>query len=393
MSSRVLVTGIGLVTALGQNKQQNWQRLLNGASGISYHSIESSHFPLGKICDQICSESDLSFPKSIPKVELWLKQAVVEALFDAQLEIPLPNCAVVVGSSRGYQAELEFILDQRANHSFHKPIFPYLFPGFLSQAIATQIQTKSITLAPMAACATGNLAIAQAYELIQLGKAEMVLVGASDSILTTLGIAGFKQIGALAKTGLYPFSYEREGLVLGEGAAAIILESEYSWRSRSQTRVYGEILGFGITNDASHPTSPSSEGAERAIRNCLQSANLTKEQIDLISTHGTGTLINDQMEADLIQRLFRHQPISIATKGATAHILGATSLVEAAFCLIAFSEQQVPPTVGLRTPQFELNLSQISQKVQLTNALNFSFGFGGQNVIIALGAIGSRNQI
>jgi 3-oxoacyl-[acyl-carrier-protein] synthase II len=387
---RVLVTGIGIVTALGKNKQENWQNLLSGKSAIANQLLdvenpESSYFPMARI-----QESILPSFSFFPRVELWLKQAVSEALIDAQLETPLPDCGVVVGSSRGYQAELETILNQKSSRRFNQhslPIFPYIFPGFLSQAIATQIQTNSVTLAPMAACATGNWAIAQAYELIQMQKCEMVLVGASDAVLTTLGMAGFKQIGALAKTGLYPFSLEREGLILGEGAAVLILESENSWRSRSHPRVYGEILGFGITNDASHPTNPSNEGAELAILNCLQSARRSNCQVDLVCAHGTGTLINDRMEASLIQKLFPNQPITIATKGATGHILGATALIEAAFSLIALSEQQIPPTIGLRTLEFDLNLSEVAQKIKLQTTLNFSFGFGGQNVIIALGAM------
>jgi len=380
-SKRVLVTGIGLATALGQSKEENWHNLLQAKTGISLYSLDSFELPipLAKILQPIST--------SIPRVEFWLKQAVVEALSDAQLEIPLPNCGLVIGTSRGYQAVLESALDHTKAQK--RLAYPYLFPGFLSQAIASQIQTKSVTFAPMAACATGNWAIAQAYELIQINQCEMVLVGASDSVLTPLGIAGFRQIGALAKTGLYPFSREREGLVLGEGAAVLILESESSWRSRSQSspkfKVYGEVLGFGITNDASHPTTPSQLGAKSAILACLENSDLSNYQIDLISAHATGTQINDRHEADIIQNLFPHQPLTFATKGATGHILGATALIEAAFCLLAISEGEVPPSKGLRTLDSNLHISSKIKKIKPQLALNFSFGFGGQNAIVALG--------
>jgi 3-oxoacyl-[acyl-carrier-protein] synthase II len=388
---RVLVTGMGLVTALGQNKEENWHNLIQGKTGISLQTIDSISLPLAKIMKAKITDSiPFDFPKTPPRVELWLKQAVAEALNDAQLEIPLPNCGLVIGTSRGYQAELEYSLDcmSRQDRKICNSIFPYLFPGSLSQVIVNQIQTKSIALAPMAACATGNWAIAQGYELIQMGW-DLVLVGASDSVLTPLGIAGFRQIGALAKTGLYPFSQEREGLVLGEGAAVLILEAENSWRSRSQflsnSKVYGEILGFGITNDASHPTSPSRSGAKEAILCCLANSRISASQVDLISAHGTGTLINDRNEAELIQNLFPNRPLTFATKGATGHILGATALIEAAFCLLAISEQQVPLSVGLKTLEFNLNISNESEKIKTETALNFSFGFGGQNAIVALG--------
>ncbi|MDX1976595.1 MAG: beta-ketoacyl synthase N-terminal-like domain-containing protein [Pseudanabaenaceae cyanobacterium bins.68] len=373
-NSPVLVTGIGMITALGLNRPQTWQSLLAGNSAIALNS--QYQLPLAQIARLV--------PEQIARVEFWLHQATGEAIADAGLELPLPHCGLVIGSSRGYQAELEQILSKKLPLSQ----FERHWPGGLSRAIASYIKTQAPVLAPMAACATGNWAIAQAYELIQLAKCEMVLVGASDAVLTPLGIAGFKQMGALATTGLYPFSQEREGLVLGEGAAALLLESESSWRSRHCPRVYGQVLGFGITNDADHFTNPSLAGAAQAVRLCLQAAQLEPEQIDLISTHGTGTKLNDQNEANLIAQIFStSSPRAIATKGATGHLLGATALLEAAFCLCSLAEQQIPPGVGVKTLAFPIALTKglIGPAQPIHNALNFSFGFGGQNAIVALG--------
>lgn len=367
-----------MVTALGSNYPQTWQNLRAGGSGITFNA--QYQLPLAEI--------KIPVPAQFPRVEFWLQQAVREAIADAGLTVPLPNCGLVIGSSRGYQGELERILD--GSLSFSQ--FSSCWPGCLSGAIARELQTQAPVLAPMAACATGNWAIAQAYELIQSARCEMVLVGASDAVLTPLGIAGFRQMGALAQTGLYPFSDERAGLVLGEGAAALLLESVNSWRSRHCPRVYGEVLGFGISNDGVHFTNPSLTGAVQAVRQCLQLARLKPEQIDLISTHGTGTRLNDQNEASLIAQMFApRSPRVISTKGATGHMLGATGLLEAAFCLSCLAEQQVPPAVGIKTLAFNLDFT--SPVKSINYALNFSFGFGGQNAIVALGRFGNLLSI
>jgi 3-oxoacyl-[acyl-carrier-protein] synthase II len=238
----------------------------------------------------------------------------------------------------------------------------------------------------MAACATANWAIAQACELIRSGQCDLAIAGATDAAITPLTIAGFEKIGVLTKTGVYPFSREREGFALGEGAAALVLESLESAKRRG-SHIYGRVLGWGITNDAYHATSPNPDNqmAKIAIKDCLMRSQINAADIGYINVHGTATQMNDAREAELITQFFPDAIIS-ATKGATGHTLGATGMIEAAFCLLSLRDRILPPCVGMQTPAFDLNfIQQATQSPDLKYALNFSFGFGGQNAIVAFG--------
>jgi 3-oxoacyl-[acyl-carrier-protein] synthase II len=312
---RVIVTGIGLVTAIGQDYPTTWANLLAGKSGIELvcrPPFADTLIPLA-IADKLSAGA-----ASQPRAQRLVLQAVSEAIADAGLSLPLPDCGIVVGSSRANQLELEATL----SGNLSKPGFPWLslLPGSIAGAVAAHVQTQSVVLSPMAACATGNWAIAQAYEAIQMGQCDLAIAAAVDAPITPLSMAGFHQIGAMARTGLYPFSREREGLVLGEGAAAIVMESERSLCQRQQSlenvNSYGEVLGFGITNDAWHPTSPDPQHiqAERAIQTCLDRVGIFTRDIDHLNLHGTGTQRNDAAEAALVGRVFPHAPFVSATK-------------------------------------------------------------------------------
>ena len=259
-------------------------------------------------------------------------------------------------------------------------------PHMCAIAAARQIQSQGPVLAPMAACATGIWALAQGADLIKTGQCQQVIAGAVETPITPLTLAGFKQMGALARTGAYPFDRDREGLVLGEGAALLVLESAASAKQRNAS-VYGQVLGFGLTADAYRATAPEPGGrsAIAAVKQCLDRSNLLPSDIDYIHAHGTATLLNDRNEAQLIGRLFPQcVPVS-STKGATGHTLGASSALGVAFCLMALRHQLLPPCVGLRTPEFDLNLVTAPRQSEIKQALCLSFGFGGQNAVVALG--------
>jgi 3-oxoacyl-[acyl-carrier-protein] synthase II len=238
----------------------------------------------------------------------------------------------------------------------------------------------------MAACATGIWAIAQGFELIQTGRCQRVIAGAVEAPITQLTLAGFDKMGALAHRGSYPFDRGREGLVLGEGAAILVLESADLARQRAAS-VYGQLLGFGLTCDAYHVSAPEPGGrsAIAAVEQCLERSHLSPTDINYIHAHGTATQINDRNEAQLIQYLFpQGVPVS-STKGATGHTLGASGALGAAFCLMALQHQLLPPTVGLNEPEFDLDLVTASRRSQVRQVLCLSFGFGGQNAVMALG--------
>jgi 3-oxoacyl-[acyl-carrier-protein] synthase II len=371
----VVVTGIGMMTALASGRENTWQKLLENKSGIKFdHQLQ---LPVARIN---CLEDSHS-----SRSQDLLEKATLEAITDANLEIPLLKCGVVIGSSRSNQRELELLLD-KPDQILIENKWWQCQPANLSAQIANLLQTQCPVLAPMAACATANWAIAQACELIRSGKCDMAIAGATDAAITPLTIAGFQKINVLAKSGVHPFSQEREGFALGEGAAVLVLESLESVRQRD-CQIYGKVLGWGITNDAYHATSPNPDNqmAVIAIKDCLRRSQISAADIGYINVHGTATQMNDAREAELIQRIFPVSKVS-ATKGATGHTLGATGMIEAAFCLLALRDRILPPTVGMKTPAFDLRMvEQAERSPNLQYALSFSFGFGGQNAIVAFG--------
>jgi len=368
----VVVTGIGIVSALGADTAETWQRLLQAECAIALrHPFRDlAAYPLAMMGKQPAALDDL------------LNSAVTEALEAAGLSGSLPDCGVVVGSSRGYQARWERCLSQH-----HIEDWPGSLPHMAAVAIARQIQSRGPVLAPMAACATGLWAIAQGADLIRSGQCDRVLVGAGEAAITPLTLTGFAQMRALAQTGCYPFDTQREGLVLGEGAAMLVLESESVAQLRS-ARIYGRVLGAGLTADANHISAPdatSQVGGLTAVRHCLRRSDLTPADISFIHAHGTSTRLNDAYEADLIRAIFPPDVRVTGSKGATGHTLGASGAIAAAVCLLALHHQILPPCVGLRTPAFNLNLVTRSQSAKLSTALCFGFGFGGQNAVVAFG--------
>jgi 3-oxoacyl-[acyl-carrier-protein] synthase II len=368
----VVVTGIGLRSALG-NATQTWAQLCQGRSGI----VIAQPFPE-------LPPRPLALIAETPQRDLaqLTTELVAETLADSGLDSPQANCAVVVGSSRGNQTQLEQILWGEAPIA-HWPIAQL---NIAAIATAQAIQTQHPVFAPMAACATGITAVARGLELIRTGQCDRVIAGAIDTPVTRLPLAGFAQMGALAKTGAYPFDIDREGFVLGEGGALFVLESMELARSRNAPRIYGEILGFGLTADAYHISSPEPDGngATRAIEQALKQAQLDPTAIDYIHAHGTATQLNDATEAQVIEKLFPQQPWVSSSKGAIGHTLGGSSAIGIALTLLAMRDQVVPPCVGLRQSNFSIRLPTQNHTTSSQNALCNGFGFGGQNGAIVL---------
>ncbi|MHC5772810.1 beta-ketoacyl-ACP synthase [Nostoc sp.] len=377
---KVCVTGIGLISALGGSLEDSWRNLIAGKSGIRLHQPfpELTPLPLGLIGQK-------------PSELTMLTQIVVaSALQDAGLVAHAADCAVVIGSSRSYQASWEMLARQIYSEAANFPVLSLgnwldTLPQMNAIAAARQIGASGIVLAPMAACATGIWSIAQAALLIQTGQCQQAIAGAVEAPITPLTLAGFQQMGALAKTGAYPFDLHREGLVLGEGAAVFVLESAELAKQR-QAKVYGEILGFGLTNDAYHSNSPEPEGksAIAAIKQCLERSCLTPVDIDYIHAHGTATQLNDRIESMVIQRLFPQGVAVSSTKGSTGHTLGASGALGVAFSLMALQHQILPPCIGLQQPEFDLDIVTAARLSKIRQVLCLSFGFGGQNAAIAL---------
>ena len=370
---KVVVTGIGLLCSLG-NLDQSWQKLQAGKSALKLYQ------PFPEL-----SPRSLGIIHSSPaELDNLTQSLLATALEDAKLSVPLPECGVVIGSSRACQSSWE----ELATHRQNSPLLTNWLDTFPHQGAvltARLIGSTAPVIAPMAACATGIWAIHQGVELIETGICQRVIVGAIEAPVTRLTLAGFERMGALAKTGAYPFDRQREGFALGEGGAFLVLESAALALERG-VPVYGQILGCGFSCDAHHATAPELDGrsAIAAVKQCLERSQLEPAQVDYIHAHGTGTKRGDRREAKLIETLFPQRTAVSSTKGATGHTLGASGALGIAFSLMALKHQQLPPCVGLREPEFELNFVTTSHPCVLKQLLCFSFGFGGQNAAIAL---------
>jgi 3-oxoacyl-[acyl-carrier-protein] synthase II len=370
---QIVITGIGFRSAFG-DLDRTWRGLLENRSAISLIQpfADLPPLPLALIDSQPHHTIDLT------------RIVVAEALKDARLSLPLPDCGVAIGSSRSCQSRWEQFT---ANHTLKPDLTNWLDTLPHSPAIDTarSIGSQSAVLAPMAACATGIWSIFQAVGLMRSGACERTIAGAVETPITPLTIAGFTQMGALATTGCYPFDRHREGLVLGEAGAVFILETAELARSRG-AKIYGEILGFGLTNDADHICAMDEAGTvgANAIYQCLDRSQLLPTDIDYIHVHGTSTLLNDRYESQLIQQIFPAGVAISSTKGATGHTLGASGAVGIAICLQAIQTQTLPPCVGLKNSEFDLDLIRSSRSTDVKNLLCLSFGFGGQNAAIAL---------
>jgi 3-oxoacyl-[acyl-carrier-protein] synthase II len=377
----VVVTGIGFASVLG-NLETSWKYLLSGKSGLQLRQPfpELQPLPLGML-----AESPTDFLELTERV-------VTVALEDAGLTPPLPDCGVVIGSSRSQQGNLEHLSlawksspSVGGRQSLSSTNWLNSLPHMGAIAAARQIGSTGVVLAPMAACATGIWAIAQGFELLQTGQCQRAIVGAVETPITPLTLAGFDRMGALAKTGSYPFDRRREGLALAEGAAILVLECAELARRRHAS-IYGRILGFGLTADAHHvcATEPGGKSAIIAVKQCLDRSGLSPQDIDYIHAHGTSTQLNDRSESGLIQSLFpQGVPVS-STKGATGHTIGASGALGAVFSLLALKHQILPPCVGLQDPEFDLNFVTTARPTSLRHVLCFSFGFGGQNAVLCI---------
>ena len=373
--AEVWVTGIGLCSALGTTLAETWQALTAGKTSI----VLRQPFP-GQAAAPLALLG--STPGTMSALlDYALQDLVCSSGFGPSRSL---QWGVVVGSSRGHQAELEHWVPRASALDSMAQLWPQIYHQTPAQFVAQKLQLRGALHSPRAACATGIWAIAQGAELIRARQCDAVIAGAVDAPITPLTLAGFRRMGALSETGAYPFDKARSGLVLGEGAALLLLERADLAKQRGAVS-YGRVLGYGITNDAYHVSAPHPQRhpAIAAIRGCLQHSQLMPEAIDYIHAHGTATTLNDAMEAELIQTLFPESVRVSSTKGATGHTLGASGALGAAFCLMALQHQRLPPCVGLQNPAYPIRFVTQAQRTSIQSTLCLAFGFGGQNAAIA----------
>ena len=404
MEKRVVITGIGAVTPLGHTLQETWQALLSCKSGITLiHSFDTTNYAC-KIAGQVFGfdpKKYFSNPKDIKRTDRYAHFAIAAAkmaIEDSGLDknqLNLERCACIIGSGIGglYTLEQEHqVLLQKGPSRISPFVIPMLISNMASGLVAMEHGFLGANFTVVTACATSAHSLGEAWRLIKFNEADVILAGGSESAITPLGVAGFSAMKALStrndapEKASRPFDRERDGFVMSEGAGVLVVE-EYQHAKKRGARIYGEIIGYGLSCDAYHMTSPSpqGEGSARAMKNALSQARLNPSQIDYINAHATSTPIGDVCETQAIKSVFGPdaRKVSISsTKSMLGHLLGAAGAVEMAICLKAMEENVIPPTINLENPDPECDLDYTPnqpREKEIQTVMNNSFGFGGHN--------------
>ena len=403
---RVVVTGIGAITPLGNNLADYWEGLLNGRSGIASITLFDAGQHKCRIAGEVKGFDPLDYmerknAKHMDRFAQFAVAASKQALLDARFEINDLNAeqvGVIIGSGIGGLKVLE---EQQEIYLTKGPsrCSPFMIPMMIANMAAglTAIHTgaKGPNTCPVTACAAGSNAIGDAFRLIQRGYAQAMICGGTEAAVTPLCVAGFTNAKALSKrnddpaSASRPFDRDRDGFVLGEGAGILVLE-ELDYARKRNARIYAELVGYGMTCDAYHMTSPvpGGEGAARAISLALKDAAITPDRVSYINAHGTSTPANDSTETAAIKTALGDSAYKVAissTKSMTGHLLGGSGGIEAAATVMAIAGDEIPPTINLENPDLECDLDYVPKEKrtgEVEVALSNSFGFGGHNVTL-----------
>ncbi|MER7044668.1 beta-ketoacyl-[acyl-carrier-protein] synthase family protein [Streptomyces jumonjinensis] len=397
------VTGMGLVTPAGIGVEENWRTVCAGRSRAAADP-ELAHTPARISCRVPGFDADaLLGARKALRLDPAARFALVaarEAVAHAGLDPATWNGArvgVVIGSADGGPGTVEAqhrVLLEEGPHRVSPLLLPMQLPNMLAGQISIDQRANGPSMVVATACASGGSAIAIACDLLALDRCDVVIAGGSDAMLTPLLMSGFAQMGALSQrhgepaAASRPFDAERDGFVGGEGAGVLILERAADARARGAT-VHGRVLGHGSTADAHHITTPDpgGHGIEAAVRAALADAGLSPGDIGHVNAHGTSTPLNDRVEGEMLGRVLTGDPLITSTKGVTGHLLGAAGAVEAVYTLLALARRTVPPTANLTVPEpglKHLNIPVVATEHTAHTALSNSFGFGGQNAVLAL---------
>ena len=406
MNRRVVVTGIGLVSALGIGTNETWAALLAGQSGVT----RITRFDVSGYATQIAAEvkgfDPLAFieKKDIKKMDLFIQYAIAAAQFamdDSRLQITPENATgigVYIGSGIGgfitIEREHEALL-----HGGPRKVSPFFIPSAIINLASGQVSirfgAKGPNSATCTACSASAHAIGDAYEIIKRCDADAMIAGGSEAAICAMSVGGFGQLRALSTRNdephraSRPFDKDRDGFIIGEGAGVLILE-ELDHARRRGAQIYAEIVGYGMSSDAYHMTAPSEDGdgARRVMAMAVRKAGIAPSDIDYINAHGTSTPYNDKLETLAIHNCFGDHAPNLAissTKSMTGHLLGGAGGLEAGITALAVRHQVAPPTINLDNPDPDCDLDYVphhSRKMEIRYALSNSFGFGGTNAAL-----------
>lgn len=403
--NRVVVTGIGAVTPLGNDAHTTWKNIINNQSGIDYITkLDKDQFP-AKVAGEVKDFDASKFidRKEIRKMDLFTQYAVASAMMaveDASLKIDETNAhrvGVWIGSGIGGMQ----VYEEQTKRFFEKgyrrvsPFFvPMLIPDMAAGQVSIHLGAKGINSCTVTACASGANSIGDAFKVIQRGDADVMITGGTESPINNLAFAGFSAMKAITfnddpNTASRPFDKNRDGFVIGEGAGILVLESLDHALKRG-AKIYAEIIGYGASGDAYHITAPAEDGngAVRAMEMALNDANIRPEEVDYINAHGTSTQMNDKIETKAIKQVFGDHAYKLAvssTKSMTGHLLGGAGGIEAIFTVKAIEEDIMPATINYETPDEECDLDYVpneARRAPVNIAMSNSFGFGGHNATL-----------
>lgn len=399
---RVVITGIGAVTPLGNNIESTWAGIKEGRSGIGpLTRVNADDFP-AKVAAEV---KDFDIETYIERKEArkmdrfthFALAASIMAVKDANLEITPElglRTGVWIGSGIGgmetYEAQFRTFLDR--GYRRVSPFFvPMMIPDMAAGQVSIHFGAKAMNSCTVTACASGTNSIGDAFKVIERGEADVMISGGAEAPITNMSVAGFCSNTALTlnqdiKTASRPFDAKRDGFVIGEGSGIVILE-EYDHAIARGAKIYAEIIGYGSTGDAHHITAPApeGEGAARAMKQALADGGVDPSEVDYINAHGTSTPYNDQFETMAVKSVFGEHAYKLAmssTKSMTGHLLGAAGGIEAIFTALALHESILPPTMNLENPDPICDLDYVANAArnqEITYAMSNSLGFGGHN--------------
>ena len=406
---RVVITGVGLLTPIGNNNEENWNSLMEGKSGIGkITKFDTEKYPV-KIAGELKDFDPTKYldKKEVKKYDSFILYAVAAtqmAVDDSGIDfdkIDSEMAGVIIGSGIGGFENIELahsILTEKGP----KRISPFFIPSAIinmaSGVVSIQHGLKGPNTSVVTACATGAHAIGDAAKMIERGIADIMVAGGAEAAITPIAVSGFASMRALSRRNdepekaSRPFDAERDGFIMSEGSGILILE-ELEHALNRGAKIYAEVCGYGLTGDAYHITAPDEEGTGgiRCMKMALKDAGLKPEDIDYINAHGTSTPFNDKIETKAIKNVFGDHAYKLkisSTKSMTGHLLGATGSVEAIYSAMAIQKSIIPPTINLDNPDPECDLDYVPYKPQeldIKYVLSNSLGFGGTNATLILG--------
>jgi 3-oxoacyl-[acyl-carrier-protein] synthase II len=405
---RVVITGMGAVSPLGNNAETSWENLTAGRSGAApIVGFDASEYPVHFACElKDFDPADWIEKKQARRMDRFAQMIVASAIqarddsgidIDAEADRIGASIATGIGGLKAFQDCFETLLE-RGPDRVNPFSIPQIIPNMGAAWVSMYLGTRGPLSSQCTACAASNMAIGEAADAIRLGRADVMLAGGTEAGITRVGIAGFSAMRALSRRNdapekaSRPFDAGRDGFVMGEAGAVVVLEELEHAKARD-AKIYGELLGYGVSSDARHVTEPdpSGENPARAMKMAMADAGVNVDEIDYINAHGTSTPLGDASETRVIKLALgeenaRKTPIS-STKGATGHCLGASGAIEAVFTTLAVNRNVLPPTINYDEPDPECDLDYIpneSREADVRIGVSNSFGFGGHNACIVV---------